>query len=59
MYSTIPEKQAVYTVEKIQGVQCRIVLVVNFYCIFEIKYFFFVVAKSDLVHEVITVFHFP
>ena len=40
------------------GVQCRVVLVVNFFRIFEIIIFCFVVAISDLVHyvEVIQVY---
>ena len=35
-----------------QGVQNRQVLVINFFPIFEIKLFCFVVAMSDLVHNV-------
>ena len=36
----------------IQGVQRRTVLVVNFFCIFKKKFFLFVVAIFDLVHDV-------
>ena len=35
-----------------QGVQRWMISVVNFFCIFEIIIFCFVVAKSDLVHDV-------
>ena len=35
-----------------QGVQLRMVLVVNFFRIFEIIFFCFVVAIFDLVHDV-------
>ena len=34
------------------GVQCRMISVVNFFCIFEIIIFCFVVAICDLVHAV-------
>ena len=42
----------------IQGVQRRIVLVVNFFYIFEIIFFFFVVAIFDLVQDVEAIFTF-
>ena len=39
------------------GVQHRMISVVNFFCIFEIIIFCFVVAICDLVHDVETIFH--
>ena len=39
------------------GVQRRLISVVNFFCIFEINIFCFVVAICDLVHDVETIFH--
>ena len=42
-----------------QGVQCRMVLVVNFFDFFFNFYFCFVVAIFDLVHNVEAIFHLP
>ena len=41
----------------IEGVQRRRVLVVNFFVNFETKFFCFVVAICDLVHDVEAVFY--
>ena len=42
-----------------QAVQSRIVSVVNFFRNFEIIIFCFVVAMSDLVHDVTVIFPLP
>ena len=39
------------------GVQGRVISVDNFFCIFEIIIFCFLVATCDLVHDVETIFH--
>ena len=41
------------------GVQHRMISVVNFFCIFEIIIFYFVVAICDLVHAVEAMYGLP
>ena len=43
----------------LQGVQCRTVLVVNFFVLLKFKLFCLVVFICDLVHDVEVIFHLP
>ena len=58
-YAKTMYSMAIWTFSRqpIHGVQRRMISVVNFFRIFEIIIFCFVVAICDLLHDVETIFH--
>ena len=55
----VPNQTVFIHVQHCEGVQCRMVLVVNFFVFLKLLYFCFVVAICDLVHHVEAIFYLP